>query len=71
MHAKGAQLSIYIYIYYTPLPLTLANKQQASKQHFSPPILAITPFQRFGLYSTLAILVPRWRTSTKTTTELG
>ena len=49
--------------YYTPLPLNRANKQarkQANnKQHFSIFILAITLCQRFGLYSTLAILEPR------------
>ena len=47
--------------YYTPLPLNLASKQ-ASKQQATLllSVLAITPCQRFGLYSTLAILEPRW-----------
>ena len=56
---------IYIYIYYyTPLPLNLANKQatskQASKQALLLSVLAIAPPHRSGLYSTLAILEPRW-----------
>ena len=46
----------------TPLPLNLANKQASNKQqeacHHS--VLAITPVQRLGLSSTLAILEPRW-----------
>ena len=53
----------YIY-YYTPLPLNLANKQQAtskqaSKQALLLSVLAIAPPHRSGLYSTLAILEPR------------
>ena len=62
---------IYIYIYYyTPLPLNLANKQQASnnkqattskqQQALLLTVLAIAPPHRSGLYSTLAILEPRW-----------
>ena len=56
---------IYIYIYYyTPLPLNLANKQankQASnKQALLLSVLAIARPHRAGLYSTLAILEPRW-----------
>ena len=53
----------YIY-YYTPLPLNLANKQankQASnKQALLLSVLAIAPPHRSGLYSSLAILEPRW-----------
>ena len=52
--------------YYTPLPLNLANKQ-ASKQQatskqqaFLLSVSAIAPPHRSGLYSTLAILEPRW-----------
>ena len=57
---------VYIYIYYyTPLPLNLANKQatskQASKQALLLSVLAIAQPHRSGLYSTLAILEPRWR----------
>ena len=58
---------VYIYIYYyTPLPLNLANKQATSKQQASKQqalllsVLAIAPPHRSGLYSTLAILEPRW-----------
>ena len=56
---------IYIYIYYyTPLPLNLANKQQATsnnkQQALLLSVLAIAPPHRSGLYSTLAILEPRW-----------
>ena len=49
--------------YYTPLPLNLANKQASNKQaskHFSFFVLAIARPHRSGLYSTLAILEPRW-----------
>ena len=50
--------------YYTPLPLNLANKQasnkQASKQALLLSVLAIAQPHRSGLYSTLAILEPRW-----------
>ena len=62
----GTPLYIYIYIYYyTPLPLNLANKpQQASnnkqQQALLLTVLAIAPPHRSGLYSTLAILEPRW-----------
>ena len=59
--------NIYVYIYYyTPLPLNLAHKQasnkqqQASKQALLLSVLAIAPPHRSGLYSTLAILEPRW-----------
>ena len=60
--------------YYTPLPLNLANKQQATsnkqqatsnkqqasnKQALPPSVLAIAPPHRSGLYSTLATLEPR------------
>ena len=51
--------------YYTPLPFNLANKQQATTtttttttRHHS--VLATAPSHRLGLYSTLAILEPRW-----------
>ena len=38
-----------------------SNKQQAtSKQALLLSVLAIAPFHRFGLYSTLAMLYPRW-----------
>ena len=51
---------IYIY-YYTPLPLNLANKQATtSKQALLLTVLAIAPPHRSGLYSTLAIVEPRW-----------
>ena len=58
---------VYIY-YYTPLPLNLANKQQASnnKQQASKQqalllsVLAIARPHRSWLDSTLAILEPRW-----------
>ena len=47
--------------YYTPLPLNLANKQAASKQQaLLLSVLAIAPPHRSGLYSTLAILEPKW-----------
>ena len=51
--------------FYTPLPLNLANKQasnnkQASKQALLLSVLAVAPTHRSGLYSTLAILEPRW-----------
>ena len=50
--------------YYTPLPLNLANKQQATtskqQQALLLTVLAIAPPHRSGLYSTLAILEPRW-----------
>ena len=47
--------------YYTPLPLNLANKQQASnKQALLLSVLPIAPPHRSGLYSTVAILEPRW-----------
>ena len=54
----------YVY-YYTPVPLNLANKQasnhkQASKQALLLSVLAIARPHRSGLYSTLAILEPRW-----------
>ena len=52
--------ALYIY-YYTPLPLNLANKQQATTtttRHHS--VLATAPSHRLGLDSTLAILEPRW-----------
>ena len=72
---------IYIYVcvcvcvcvcvyYYTPLPLNLANKQQASnnkqattsnkQQALLLTVLAIAPPHRSGFYSTLTILEPRW-----------
>ena len=71
---------IYIYILYStplsPLPLNLANKQQATsnkqqatsnqqathKQASTSPslVLASAPPHCSGLYSTLAILEPRW-----------
>ena len=67
---------IYIYIYththiyyYTPLPLNLANNQasnQARKQATNKQqalllsVLAVARPHRSGLYSTLAILEPRW-----------
>ena len=56
---------IYIYIYYyTPLPLNLANKQATTskqqQQALLLSVLAIAPPHRSGLYSTLAILEPRW-----------
>ena len=58
----------YVHIkYYTPLPLNLANNKQASKHATSKQqatlllsVLVITPFHRFGLYSTLAISYPKW-----------
>ena len=55
-------MTIYVCIYYyTPLPSNLANKQQASnKQALLLSVLAIAPPHRSGLYSTLAILEPRW-----------
>ena len=46
--------------YYTPLPLNLANKQQASKGALLLSVSAIARPHRSGLYSTLAILEPRW-----------
>ena len=65
----GTRLMPYIY-YYTPLPLNLANKQQASnnkqattsnkQQALLLTVLAIAAPHRSGLYSTLAILEPRW-----------
>ena len=63
----ACHLMPYIY-YYTPLPLSLANKQQASNKQASNnkqqalllSVLAIAPPHRSGLYSTLAILEPRW-----------
>ena len=53
----------YAIYYYTPLPLKLANKQQASnkqasKQALLLSVLAIARPHRSGLYSTLAILEP-------------
>ena len=53
----------YMYIYYyTPLPLNLANKQQATsnkqQQARLRAVLAIAPSQRLGPDSTLAILEP-------------
>ena len=42
--------------YCTPLPLNLANKQQA----FLLSVLAIALPHRSGLYSTLATLEPPW-----------
>ena len=65
----GRQRNIYIYIlyiyiyYYTPLPLNVANKQQATtskQQALLLTVLAIAPPHRSGLYSTLAMLEPRW-----------
>ena len=54
---------MFIY-YYTPLPLNLANKPQATSnnklQALLLSVLAIAPPHRSGLYSTLAILEPRW-----------
>ena len=47
--------------YYTPLPLNLANKQQATTtttRHHS--VLATAPSHRLELDSTSAILEPRW-----------
>ena len=39
----------------------LANKQASKQQQaLLLSVLTIAPFQRFGLYSTLAILEPRW-----------
>ena len=61
---EGCRLEdIYMYIYYyTPLPLNLANKQQATTttttRHHS--VLATAPSHRLGLDSTLATLEPRW-----------
>ena len=47
-----------------PLPLNLANKQQQAsnnkQQALLLTVLAIAPPHRSGLYSTLAILEPRW-----------
>ena len=63
---RGGGLKLaYIPYYYTPLPLNIANKQQASKQQASKQalllsVLAIAQPHRSGLYSTLAILEPRW-----------
>ena len=57
------QTRSYICIYYyTPLPLNLANKQQASnkQQAFLLSVFAIAPPGLIKLYSTLAILEPRW-----------
>ena len=45
--------------YYTPLPLNLATKQQASSKQASIPVLAITSPHCSGLYSTLGTLEPR------------
>ena len=63
---KATHSYMYIY-YYTPLPLNLANKQATSKQPTTSnkqalllSVLAITRPHRSGLYSTLAILEPRW-----------
>ena len=67
-HNIFAYIYIYIYIYiyvvgyllihyYTPLPFKVANNKQAT---LVLSVLAITLFQRFGLYSTVAILEPRW-----------
>ena len=54
------QQNAHIY-YYTPLPLNLANKQASKQQQaLLLSVLTIAPFQRFGLYSTRAILEPRW-----------
>ena len=55
---------VYIY-YYTPLPLNLANKQQATSNNKQQQarlraVLAIAPSQGLGPDSTLAILEPRW-----------
>ena len=55
--------ALYINIYYhTPLPLNLANKQAttSNKQALLLSVLAIALSHRSGLYSTLAILQPRW-----------
>ena len=41
-------------------PLYLANKQQASKEAFLLSALSIAPPHGSALYSTLAILPPRW-----------
>ena len=55
-----------IIYYYTPLPLNLANNNNkqatttTSKQAHLLSVLANTPSQHYGLYSTLAILDPRW-----------
>ena len=60
---RGVDWRIYINIYYyTPLPLNLANKQQASnkQQALLLSVLVIAPPHCSGLYSTLAILEPRW-----------
>ena len=46
--------------YYTPLPLNLANKQASNKQALLLSVLAIALPHRSGLYSTPAILEPRW-----------
>ena len=73
---QSCKLCMYIHtyihrdnIYYTPLPLNLANNKQATSNKQASnkqqatlllSVLAITPFHRFGLYSTLAISYPRW-----------
>ena len=47
--------------YYTPLPLNLAKKQQASSKQALP--LCVLPTaspHHSGLYSTLSNLEPRW-----------
>ena len=58
---------LYIMYYYTPLPLNLANKQQASNKRATSKqqalllsVLAIARSHRSGLYCTLAIPEPRW-----------
>ena len=61
----GGRFTRHAIYYYTPLPLNLANKQ-ASKQQASNKqalllsVLAIASPHRYGLYSTLATLQPRW-----------
>ena len=52
----GGALPTYAIYYYTPLPLNLANKQEATLPLSA---LAIIPSHRFGLYSTLTVLEPR------------
>ena len=65
---EGCRLEVYynvksgpLYIYYTPLPLNLANNnnKQATTTHLLA-VFAIAPSQRFGSCPYVAILEPRW-----------